>query len=76
MPNAPTEEQRRTWMNQWRAAAVALARVRQDELREADLALVAERLEDACLQAVRSAPPGPTSGLVAQQRWLHRLPPA
>ena len=44
----PTEDQRRTWMAQWRSAAVALEHVRLDELRSADLGRIAAGLEDAC----------------------------
>ncbi len=74
MPETPTEEQRRTWMRQWRSAAVELERVRLEELRDLDLGRVAMALEDACLEAVRRNPPGPTSGLLEQQRLLHRSP--
>ena len=55
-------------MAQWRSAAVALERVRADEFREADLAVVAAQFDELCLQSVRDNPPGPTSGLIEQQR--------
>lgn len=58
-------------MAQWNAAAVALARVRQSELADVDLARVAADLEDACLASVRAQGPAPTSGLIAQQRLFH-----
>lgn len=59
-------------MAQWRAAAVALERVRLQELGEADLVRIAADLEDACLAAVRAEGATLTSGLVEQQRVLHR----
>jgi len=68
----PTEAQRRTWLAQWRSAAVALERVRLDELRTANLTRIAADLEDACMASVRANAPAPTSGLVAQQVLLQR----
>ena len=55
-------------MAQWRSAAIALERIRADEFREANLAVVAAQLDALCLQSVRNNPPGPTSGLIEQQR--------
>ena len=72
----PTDAQQRAWMAQWRSAAVALAQVRQREVASADLGRIAADLEDACLASARARGPALTSGLVAQQRALHRLPPA
>ena len=63
-------------MRQWWSAAVELERVRLEELRDLDLGRVAIALEDATLEAVRRHPPGPTSGLIEQQRLLHRPPRA
>lgn len=68
----PTDAQRRAWMTQWRSAAVALERIRLQELQAADLARIAADLDDACLAFVRGPGPAPTSGLIAQQRFLHR----
>ena len=59
-------------MAQWRAAAVALERVRLEELRTADLARIAADLDDACLAAVRAHGSELNSGLIEQQRLLHR----
>ena len=59
-------------MAQWRSAAVALERVRLEELRTADLARIAADLDDACLAAMRAHGSVPTSGLIEQQRFLHR----
>lgn len=72
----PTDAQRRAWMAQWRSASVALERVRQGELATADLARIAADLDDACLASARARGAALTSGLVAQQRALHRLPRA
>ena len=68
---APSESQKLQWITQWRRAAIALEEVRLQELQTADLARIASDLEDACLEAVRSAEPSVTSGLVEQQRILH-----
>ena len=70
----PTEDQRRTWMAQWRSAAVALERVRVDELRGADLGRIAAGLEDACAASAGERARRATSGMVEQQRLLHRRP--
>lgn len=67
-----TDIQRRAWMAQWRGAAIALARVRLQELADADLARIAADLDDACLASVRAGETAPTSGLIEQQRFLHR----
>jgi hypothetical protein len=69
---APTDAQRQGWMAQWRSAAVALERVRLQELRAADLARIAADLDDACLASLRAHGPDVTSGLIEQQRILHR----
>jgi len=68
----PTDAQRQGWMAQWRSAAVALERVRLEELRTADLARIAADLDDACLAAVRAHGSELNSGLIEQQRLLHR----
>ncbi len=69
----PTTTQQRAWMAQWRSAAVELARVGQAELRVVDLWRAAADLEDACVESARAAHVEPSvSGLVEQQRWLHR----
>lgn len=67
----PTDAQRRGWMAQWRRAGPALERIRLNELLSADLARIAQDLEDACVASVRANPPGPDSGLIAQQAALH-----
>jgi len=70
---SPTSAQQRAWMAQWRSAAVELARVGQVERAHVDLGRVAADLEDACVASAREALLSPpTSGLIDQQRWLHR----
>jgi hypothetical protein len=66
----------REWMRQWRQAARALALVRAEESWNADLASIAEQLEDACMASLAVKPPGSSSGLVQQQRTFHRKPRA
>ena len=69
---------RRRWMGQWRAAAPALEEQRRQELRSLtpDAALTAA---DALLSMVPPGEIGPErrtqSGLVEQQRLLHRFAP-
>jgi len=59
-------------MAQWRSAAVALDRVRVEELGAANLTRIAADLEDACMASVHANATAPTSGLVEQQAFLHR----
>ncbi len=63
-----TAEQQREWAAQWKRAASALARVRADEEREADLATIALQLEGPLRAALAVAVPRTSSGLVEQQR--------
>lgn len=65
-----TDAQRLAWVAQWRAAAVALERIRLTELAVADLGRIAADLDDACLAASRARGHEPGSGLVTQQRLL------
>ena len=59
-------------MQQWRSAAIEMERVRLMELSAVDLARVAADLEDACLASAIAARDSRASGLIEQQRWLHR----
>ena len=68
----PTHDQRLAWMAQWRSAAIALQRARLDEVRGADLGRIARDLEDACMAAAGERAASRTSGLIEQQRALHR----
>ncbi len=68
----PTNAQKRRWIEQWRSAGVALARVRAEELQRVDLLEVSVQLEDASRMAIARHPPLPSSGLIEQQRILHR----
>ena len=70
--STPTEDQRRMWIAQWRSAAISLARVRLEEFRGADLSRIAADLEDACAASAGERARRATSGLVEQQRLLHR----
>jgi hypothetical protein len=71
----PTRVQQLAWMSQWRSAAVALARVRAEELVKVDLARIASDLEDASLSAARVRGQRTTSGLITQQRIFLRSVP-
>ena len=70
---APSDAERRRWMAQWRSASVALARVRQEEVRDADLARIATDLEDVCVASASVRALATSSGLIDQQRSFHRL---
>ena len=71
---APTDAQRKSWMAQWRNAAKALAQVNAEEMGRVDVRVIAIQLEDASLRAIRDYPPGPSSGLIEQQRIFHSAP--
>lgn len=58
----------RQWMNQWRSAAVELARVRDEELRQ----LSDEAANEAAAVMDTVAVGESLSGLVIQQRWFMR----
>lgn len=68
----PTEAQRRAWIRQWRSAAIALDRVRYEELQRVDMGRVAQELEDLYQAARVREASRRTSGLVELQRLLHR----
>ena len=69
----PTSVQQQLWMAQWRSAEVELARVTQAERSSVDLWRVAADLEDACVVSARAHQMARAwSGLIEQQRWLHR----
>jgi hypothetical protein len=61
------------WINAWRRAEVALARVHGDELRAIDHCATIAAFDDAFAAITRDAPPRLTSGLVEQQRRFARL---
>ena len=60
----------RRWVAAWRLAGPDLEKIRRKELRELD---VLRAIEALCVPADYHVPPrapGPTSGLVEQQRWF------
>lgn len=63
------------WVAAWRRAGPELARMRREAIRAADVARSIPAFDGLFESAVRDGPPGPTSGLVDQQRWLHRAKP-
>jgi hypothetical protein len=68
----PTRDQQQAWMSQWRSAAIALARVKVEELAGADLARIAHDLDDVSIVAARARGRETTSGLIAQQQIFRR----
>jgi hypothetical protein len=63
----------RRWVETWRVAGEALARVKRDELARLDTAQCLSQLADAFEHALRHAGSTTTSGLVEQQRIFARL---
>jgi hypothetical protein len=72
----PTRAQQLAWMAQWRSAAIALERVRVEEMAGADLARSAADLDDVSIVAARARGRQTTSGLVEQQRLFRGARPA
>lgn len=64
----PSREQLELWIAQWRSASVALAKVNAEEVRAANLAQIAEALDDVSIVAARARGVSTTSGLIVQQR--------
>jgi hypothetical protein len=57
----------------WERAAPVLQEVRDADIRAADTASAIGSMTLLFRDAVKSFPPGPTSGLVEQQRWFAKL---
>jgi hypothetical protein len=72
-PRIPPTAELRRWVETWRTAGDALARVKGDELARLDTAPALRQLADAFEHALRRAQPTYTSGLVEQQRIFARL---
>ena len=69
----PSLAELRRWVETWRVAGNALARVKRDELVRLDTAEYLVQLADGFEHALRHAEPTTTSGLVEQQRIFARL---
>lgn len=63
----------RLWVDTWREADVALARINREELERLDTRVALAQLADAFDAAVRDAPRTTTSGLVEQQQLFGLL---
>jgi len=68
-------EEEQLWVQTWQKAGPVLEELRRREIRHADTARAILQLDDAFQSALRERPPGPTSGLVEQQRWFARWKP-
>jgi hypothetical protein len=68
-------EREKQWVDTWRRAGKRLAELRRDELRAVDTQQALLTLADAFESCRLQHPPGPTSGLVEQQRLFRRLRP-
>lgn len=60
------------WVRIWRQAGPRLEAIRRDEIRRTDHLRVVGAFGGAFREALRALPPGPTSGLVEQQRLFAR----
>ena len=72
---AKTPEEQRAWMNQWRAAAIALRQVRREELRamtDEDAVAAFNALNVPPELVWRSPKRESSSGLVEQQRIFQK----
>lgn len=63
----------RRWVETWRAAGEAPARIKRDELARLNTAQAVAQLADAFEHALLHARPTTTSGLIEQQRIFARL---
>ncbi|MBL6830267.1 MAG: hypothetical protein ISQ70_02490 [Pirellulales bacterium] len=61
------------WMQAWRSAGEALARVRREELRPLDGTKALPLLTGPADYQQELRKPKPSSGLVEQQRWFMKL---
>jgi hypothetical protein len=62
------------WVETWKEAGPDLDRIRQREIQAAEDRKVLALLESAFNNALRTAPPRPSSGLVEMQKWFAKLP--
>lgn len=69
---ASEQAQFRKWADAWKAAGPELERQRRTAIRETITAEVIPSFDGLFEAAVRDCPPGPSSGLVEQQRGFAR----
>jgi hypothetical protein len=62
----------RRWVQAWKQAGPELEQLRRDELRRLDTRAAIALLCGPADYRVPPRAPKPTSGLVEQQRWLHK----
>jgi hypothetical protein len=63
----------RDYVSRWQTAAPLLRQVRDQDIRNADPAAAMKAFTGRSERAVSLMPPGPTSGLIEQQRWFMKL---
>lgn len=63
----------RRWVDAWKLAGPELERMREEEVRTQNTISNFETYKGMALLCIRDRPPGPTSGLVEQQRWFRLL---
>lgn len=61
------------WVNAWMQAGPALDKIRREEVKLADTASAMRSFTGSVLNALRTRPPAPTSGLVEQQRIFRKI---
>jgi hypothetical protein len=74
MRPSPTYIDGATWVRTWREAGLRLDEIRAEELRHVDVAQFIRSMTGAFEAARANAELRPVSGLVEQQRVLHRMP--
>jgi len=61
------------WVNTWKLTGPLLTKLRLEELRRTDTMSAIEAFAGLEIEAIKSFPPGPSSGLVDLQRYLRRV---
>ena len=61
------------WIETWKKAGPELERIREEEVMQADTCDSIRAFTGLALENAKSFPPGPTSGLVEQQRLFRLL---
>jgi len=67
---AEERAQMQQWVDAWKRAGPELERMREEEVRRENTIAAFETFKGMALLCIRDRPPGPTSGLVEQQRWF------
>jgi len=72
-PLKTSDSDAQRWVNSWIRAGAVLEKIRQNDVKSADTASAMRSFTGSVLNAVRTRPPGQTSGLVEQQRLFGKF---